>query len=67
MDRLLKAHAWTEYPNGTAHCPACGAGRQPDGTVIIGGLPSCEPQPTRRVVDGVIVDDDPPQYSRPKK
>lgn len=54
------AHTWTEYPDGGAKCPACGAIRDPMGQVWeteYSGL--CEPIPPRREIDGVIVDGPP--------
>jgi hypothetical protein len=66
MSEVSATHAWTEYPDGGAHCPACGSVRSPDGQVHAGHSrnpflpPPCEPIPARHVViDGVIVDGPP--------
>jgi hypothetical protein len=66
-DTAVKAHAWTEYPDGWAHCSACGAARRHDGVVLFGApvllggasRRPCEPASTRRMIDGVIVDGPP--------
>lgn len=60
-------HTWTEYPDGGAHCPVCGAVRRPDGYIdgSRGDALQCVPwttvenESTRRVIDGVIVDGPP--------
>lgn len=55
------SHAWTEYPNGAAHCPKCGSVRLTDGTLRAGDKANelCPPprdgDDWRRIADGIII------------